>query len=71
MKTTLQTILDDKDLLITYIINEEGKGCFVGESERYYPYKAVSSDSIRCFLKFAIPLDEQKRMAASMTTVQQ
>jgi hypothetical protein len=69
MKTELQTILDDKDLVISCSVDETGKAYFIGESQRYYPYRATSGDSIRCFLKFAIPLEEQKRLAGSMKAV--
>jgi hypothetical protein len=64
----LQTVLNDKDLVIKYVIDETGKAYFVGQSQRYYPYKATSADPMRCFFKFEIPLNEQKRLALSMKT---
>jgi hypothetical protein len=68
LKMELQTVLNDKDLVIKYVIDETGKTYFVGQSQRYYPYTATSSDPIRCFFKFEIPLHEQKRLALSMKT---
>jgi hypothetical protein len=68
MKTPIHEILNDKDLVIRYFIDNKGKTYYVGESGRYQPYRATSADSLRCFLKFAIPLEEQRRLVAAMHT---
>ncbi len=66
MNTYVQTILEDEKLVIEHYRDESGRSFYIGISNCYEPLQAISGNPTRCFFKFAIPLDQQKKLAEKM-----
>ena len=67
MATFIERVLDHPDLTIELHKTTKGHPYFVGASNKYEPLSAVSDSAWKCFLKFDIPLWEQKVIAEAIS----
>jgi hypothetical protein len=63
MPAFVERILDHPHLTIDLLKTKDGILYYEGTSEKYEPRTAVSDSAWKCFLKFDIPLWEQKLIA--------